>query len=478
LTDVAPRSQPPGNSHLLVICSLLIRAAAVCALLSVALFNGYPIVFSDTASYLLTGLTFIAFWPFRSPGYSIFTKLASLGISAWLVVGVQAIIVVYVLDKTCAYLLGNERRYRDICLLASISVLAALTSLPWLVSQLMPDVFAGIVFLSSFLLAFDDQLPSRSRLSLAAILMISTAVHTSLLPIAAFFVALLIILKLAARLRKAATLRGAVFASLVVPLIAGGLSTATLNYRMHLGFKFSPSGQLFILSRLFADGLAADFLRENCPKQPLIACRYLSNLPRTQTEFLFENHPLLWEMMGHQGEMDEIVHGTLATHKLRFLTSSFKETLLQFVAFRTGDEVRSYHAREWNRAVLAQVFPRDFQAFLNSKETRGQLLPLANAAAAIDTVTFWLSVVICLAFSCTKAMRRLNRFFYAALAFLLINAAVCATFSGVFDRYQSRVAWLAVFCATIYICSWFKNRHRKENLSQKHSAPQTPSLVG
>ncbi|MGB8493065.1 MAG: hypothetical protein WCE53_01575 [Candidatus Acidiferrum sp.] len=467
MTDVAPRSQPRGNPHLLVIRSLLIRAAAVCALLWVALFNGYPIVFSDTASYLLTGLTFIAFWPFRSPGYSIFTKLASLGISAWLVIGVQAIIVVYVLDKTCEYLIGNERRYRDICLLASVSILAALTSLPWLVSQLMPDVFAGIVFLSSFLLAFNDQLPWKSRMSLAAILMISTAAHTSLLPIAACFVTLLIIIKLVARLRRAATLRGAVLASLIVPLIAGGLSTATLNYRMHLGFRFSPSGQLFMLSRLFADGLAADFLRENCPKQPLIACSYLSQLPHTQTEFLFENHPLLWEMIGHQGEMDEIVHGTLATHKLGFLTSSIKETLLQFAAFRTGDEVRSYQAKEWNRAVVAQVFPRDFRAFLSSKETRGHLLPLANAAVAIDTVAFWLSVVICLAFSCIKPMGRLNQFFYSAMAFLLINAAVCATFSGVFDRYQSRVAWLAALCATTYICSWFKDRHRAENLSQE-----------
>jgi hypothetical protein len=445
---------------------VLVRSAAVCALLWVALFNGYPIIFSDTASYLLTGLTFIAHWPFRSPGYSIFTKLTSLGISAWLVIGVQAIIVVYVLDKTCEYLMGNERRNREICLLASVSVLGALTSLPWLVSQLMPDVFAGIVFLSSFLLAFNDQLPARSRISLAAILMISTGVHTSLLPIAALFVALLIIIKLVVRLRRAATLRGAVLASLVVPLIAGGLSTATLNYRMHLGFKFSPSGQIFMLSRLFADGLAADFLRDNCPKQPLIACDYLSQLPRTQLEFLFENHPLLEEMVEHNDEMDEIVHGTLSTHKLRFLTSSIKETFLQLAALRTGDEVRSYHAKEWNRDAVAQVFPRDFPAFLNSKETRGQLLPWANAAAAIDTVTFWLSVVICLAFSCIKAMGRLNQFFYAAMAFLLINAAVCATFSGVFDRYQSRVAWLAALCATAFVCSWVKDRHYAKSLGQ------------
>jgi len=464
LTDVEPTSQTLGTPRLPVLRSLLIRAAAACVLLWVAWVNGYPIIFSDTGSYLLTGSTLNALWPFRSPGYSIFTKLTGLGISAWLIVGVQAIIVVYVLDKTCEYLLGNERHYRDICLLASVSILAALTSLPWLVSQLMPDVFAGIAFLSAFLLAFDEQLRLKSRLSLAAILMISIAAHTSLLPIATLFVGLLIITNVIARQHRAAPFRKAILASLVVPLIAAGLSTATLNYRMHLGFKFSPSGQLFMMSRLFADGLAADFLRENCPKRPLIACRYLSNLPRTQTEFLFENHPLLEEMVENQDEMDELVHGTLATYKLRFLTSSIKETLLQIVAFRTGDEVRSYHAEEWNMAALAQVFPGDLRAFLNSKQSRGQFLSLANAAAAIDTVAFWLSVGICVASIWFKAMKRLNHFFYAAMAYLLINAAVCATFSGVFDRYQSRVAWLAALCATFYICSWFKDRQSAKTL--------------
>jgi hypothetical protein len=89
---------------------------------------------------------------------------------------------------------------------------------------------------------------------------------------------------------------------------------------------------------------------------------------------------------------------------------------------------------------------------------------LANAAAAIDTVAFWLSIAICLAFIWAKAVGRLNRFFYAAMAFLLINAAVCATFSGVFDRYQSRVAWLAALCATTYICSRFRDRHSAKRL--------------
>ena len=45
---------------------LLIAAIAVLMLLSVALYNGYPTLFSDTGAYLLTGTTFVAFPPVRA----------------------------------------------------------------------------------------------------------------------------------------------------------------------------------------------------------------------------------------------------------------------------------------------------------------------------------------------------------------------------------------------------------------------------
>ena len=47
------------------------------------------------------------------------------------------------------------------------------------------------------------------------------------------------------------------------------------------------------------------------------------------------------------------------------------------------------------------------------------------------------------------------------MAFLAINAAVCATFAGVFDRYQSRVAWLVPFCLMAYVCAGLKERQRE-----------------
>ncbi len=450
LEDANCSLQPELEKQEYRVQRLFVGAVATFLLLSIALYNGYPTVFSDTGGYLLTGKFFVALAPFRAPGYAIFTRLTSLGISAWFTIVTQAIMVVYVLHETCDYLLDGDRKFADLYFLASVSVMAALTSLPWLVSLLMPDVFAGVLFLSAFLLAFADELRRVQRIALAAIFTISIAAHTSLFPIAALFVVAVIILRHVSRTPHAIFSTNSVLVWLLVPIIAAGIGTAALHRHLGLGFQLSPSRNSFLLARLFGDGLAADFLHENCPKRRFISCRYLSHLPRTQEEFLFQ-HPLYLELKGHEDEMEEIVRGTLLAYPVRFVTSSAKETLLQLSALRTGDEIRSFGARKWNSEVIPRVFPGDLQAFLNARQYHDRLIPLADASGVVDTTVFWLSIAICLFFAGTGRFGRINMFFYSAIAYLLINASICATFAGVYDRYQSRVAWILPLCLTAYI---------------------------
>lgn len=435
---------------------LLIGAVAVFLLLSVAIYNGYPTLFSDTGSYLLTGTTFVAFPPVRAPGYSIFTRFTSLEISAWLTILAQAIIVVYVLRETCAYFIEDDRKIADLCLLASVSALALLTSLPWLVSLLMPDVFAGVVFLSAFLLVFAGRLRLIQKISLAAILMISVSTHMSLLPIAILFIVAAVALKFAVpRQQDGRTVR-TVLAWLLVPVIFSAVTTAALNREMGLGFQVSPSRNDFLLARLFGDGLARDFLRQNCPSPRFaVSCKYLSHLPRTQEEFLFRG--LMYrDLIQHPEEMDRIVRGTLLTYPVRFVASSASETWHQLTVFRTGDEIRSYGAWRWNYSAMQQVYPAEYSAFQNSRQITGRLLNLANFAAAIDSKIFWLSFIACVILAWTGRYERVNKVFYAAMLFLVINAAICASLSGVYDRYQSRVVWLMPFCLTAYACCFVK----------------------
>jgi hypothetical protein len=255
-----------------------------------------------------------------------------------------------------------------------------------------------------------------------------------------------------------------------VPILAAGFWTMNLNREMGLGFRLAPSRNTFLLARLFGNGMAADFLRENCPSRPFIACRYLSNLPQTPEQFLFW-HPLVRDLKGHEDEMDAMTRGIILAHPLRFLVSSANGTLLQLASISTGDEIRTYRAPQWNNSAIQQVFPGDFQAMSNDRQFRGRLLPLADAVARIHIKIFWLSVVACLLLARTGRFARVNQIFYSALIFLLINAAICATFAGVYDRYQNRVAWIIPFCLTAYMSCLAREWKRSAVLSQDPACP-------
>ena len=232
---------------------LFVGALAACALVSVALYNGYPTVFSDTGGYLLTGKFLIALPPFRAPGYAIFTRLTSMGISAWFTIAVQAAMVVYVLYETCDYLIEGDRKFADLYFLASVCVLTAADQPALAGFAAHAGRFCGLLFLSAFLLAFAEELRPIQRIVLAAIFTISVAAHASLLPIAVLFVVVAVHLKAQAddRTARAFPSTRSVLAWLLVPILAAGIFTAALNRQMGLGFRLSPSRNAFLLAQAF-----------------------------------------------------------------------------------------------------------------------------------------------------------------------------------------------------------------------------------
>jgi hypothetical protein len=437
---------------------------AICMVLWVGLNNGYPTVYPDTGGYLYTGAFHVALPPFRSPVYSVFMEWMSLGISAWFIVIAQAVVAVFALYEALRLAIPGESKFRDYCMLGIAFALAALTSLPWQASLLMPDIFAGTVFLSAFSVAFNGRLRLAERVVLAAILTISVGAHQSLLPIAALFVAALVVPRIVGyRLPGAPPLK-TMLAWLLIPIAVSCLWTANLNRNMGLGFRLSVSGNEFLLGRLFDNGLANNYLHSNCPRKGYIACRHLNDLPTTTEQFLFWN-PLLHDMDVNREEIDEIVYGTLAAHPLRFAADSILQTARQFATFRTGQEVRDFalNAPNWNPAVIQLVLPHDSHAFSNSRLIRGRLLGLIRVLSPVHSAVFWLSAAGCLMFALTKRFDQPNAFFYSAIAFLAINAAVCGSLAGVYDRYQSRVAWILPLCFACYVCRVFEKRQRVDS---------------
>ena len=430
--------------------TLLFGALAAGLFCWVAFYNGYPVVTPDSGGYLYSGAFNVPVWPFRAPGYGTFMKWTRLGTTNWFTIAAQALMVVYILRETLAHLVGGQKRYIERCLLYGACALVLLTGLPWLVSELMPDVFAGVLFLCAYLLTFAGELGRGKRIVLVLILTICVASHTSFLPIACLFVVTLMALRFMDRQSPTLPPIRPVLAWLLVPILAAGFYTAFQNQAMGLGFSLSPTKYDFLLGRLFGNGMAEDYLRENCSKQAFISCRYLAHLPHHQSEFLFQ-HPLIRDLKGHDDEVKAIIHGAISANPGRFVVASANEAWLQLFSLRTGGDTRLDVLTDVNFFDILRVIPREFQPFFIGKQFTGFLWPLTDAMASVHVGIFWMSVAMCAVLAWRRRFARIDKFFVSAVLFLIINAAVCGALSGLDDRYQSRVAWLMPFCLLAYV---------------------------
>jgi len=133
-------------------------------LLAPAIANGFPLIFADTGGYLLR--------PFahtlelgRSAIYGAFLA-AGMQFYFWPNIVLQAILSAWIVVLVLR--VNGLRRAR--WALAVIAALSMLTSLPWYVDLLMPDVFVPLSVLAFYLLTFRrDGLSRFERIGLGAV---------------------------------------------------------------------------------------------------------------------------------------------------------------------------------------------------------------------------------------------------------------------------------------------------------------------
>ena len=448
----------PARSVAVSLAVVLLGAAM---LVWPALMNGYPLLFGDTGVYLQDGIHLHVTWA-RPMFYGLFMLPLHLRVTTWPVVIVQAIVAACVLLLTLRLFLPRLSQWT---LIPVTAALAAATSLPWFVSQLMPDVFAGLLVLTlAGLLMAPERL---SRLGQAAALLFASVcitMHLSLLPISLALVATLWLVRvwLGLRLRGADLLRGAAAPALAIVLIV--LPNAVFLHK----FSPSPYGKIFVLARVLADGPGRNALERECPRPGWTLCDVRAELTDNADDMLWSDQ----EVMVRAGGQDRVAAqawpvigaavraepGTVAWDALR-------NAATQFVSFGSGDALlkpSSHNDQAWTKE-----FPPGEQArYRASRQYRG----LTLLRAWLQDVHIGLASlsIAALAASAWVALRRrrvIGGLYAAILTALLANAFVSGALSGVFDRYQSRFVWLAVFAALLMLLDWWTERRRSAHTS-------------
>jgi hypothetical protein len=418
----------------------------VALMMAPALWNGYPLIYFDSEDYVEMAFTFQPIvW--RIMTYSVMMTVARAFDTLWVIPLLHAVLTTWVLHEAVMGFIG---RWRHVVFLGVGLALALFTGLPWVASQLLADVFAGIAVLGIAALAFGEGLQRWRRVALAVISAISICVHMSHVAVAAGLLMVLVVMWGLSRWLRRMPRPRMVAASAAI--IGGILLVPATHYLIMGRFVFSESGQVLQLALYVQNGVAKAYLDEVCPAGAnLEMCDYKDELPRTADEFLWGDSPFS-EMGGWSKLHDEssfIVKDAMRRFPLLVLKAAGKNFIEQIDSIESGEDLvpMTWHF------VKTQLrrFPDEFKEFRFARQQRRPAInftPLNDFQIPINQAAEMVTLVL-LVVAWRRRDRTTTGLALLVTAAILGNAFVCGALSNPHDRYQNRVVWLALFTAVV-----------------------------
>ncbi|MBL6936333.1 MAG: hypothetical protein ISS15_13235 [Alphaproteobacteria bacterium] len=417
-------------------------------LLSVAAWNGFPIIFYDTGAYMLQGLGHV-FIAERSPIYSAFLEWAGGRYSLWLVAIAQCAITAFVMVEFARAIRPQMSLW---VVLAIGAALCVATGLPWYAAQIEPDCFVALVPMAIYLLAFGDLGRTRNVL-LCVAAAVSIACHPSHIVLGALLSSAIVAMRLAPmRWIEANGLSQPKIALMLVALAAAMVTVLLANYLFTKHVFFSRSGAIFLEARLMEDGLIKPVLDTDCATRPYAVCRYKDRLPRRADTWLWMADRSPFRHLGgfaRRGPEAAILVGeSLKRYPLTNLIVALQDGALQFFWFQTGDGIVP---QEWvlNREFKIAI-PQQVSAYDRAYQQEGEIWFLPFNLVHVPVALLTLAALYLILRRVWRGRDWRGGVLPAFVLLALIgNAMICGALSGPHGRYQSRIMWLPVFAVAL-----------------------------
>jgi hypothetical protein len=442
---------------------LLLVLAGTLLLCLPALWNGFPLVYSDTGAYLATA--FEGSVPLARPtGYGLFIRYTALGGCIWLPLVAQSMLFAALVLRTVRVVVPSNA---IIGYVLGMVAVAGLTGMSWYASQLMPDVFTGLVVLGFFLILFDAELGLLGKVAIACGLFIFSFSHYShaalLLGLAGTMLAFAGLQRLRKRKIPFAFLR-IVWA--LVPAIFAVLSFYYVNYSNGFGWRMTRASHVFTMARLAETGLLREYLHTSCPEKQWSLCPYADSLPATAAEFIWEDDSPFkktgyWE--NSREGYDSLLNDFFG--RKQFLKGYMKEAAkagyAQLFALSVGEGITPYNETSSPYKFFARAKPEDVPAYLASQQFQREFSFEWEKKAL--WMTMLLSLLLMVGIVIVKGRANSATIIWlTALSLLsyLANAILTGALANVYSRLQSRIAWLIPFVACLFIVALFRRREK------------------
>lgn len=435
-----------------ILNSLGIYLLLCLALMVYPILNGYPVVYSDTASYLGNG--FALEMPFDRPiTYGLFMVLTSFfGISLWLTVICQSLIAAWTI-KTFRDLFFKD--LTDTALILTTLIISVIPGLSWYTGQLMPDFLTGIAFLC-LLIGLHPLAGMNMRIAAGIFFMLAAASHISH-PV--FLLALIILLYMS----------GVLFRGIVVDFIKTGrfplyIFLTVLSYLLMLT-PVSKSSHVFLMGTLVENGILKEYLEKHCGEKHYTLCDWKDRLPGKAWEFIWEPGALDagggWK--GTKTEYREIIRGTFTDPVLlkKHISKSVSNTFRQLSLMKNGDGNGPFLPGSLNDRRISERVGMEIDSFRQARQQQGLGRMLILNPVIPWFVLFSISLMSIIVFLTRKKQKGWIYLFLFVCIAVIVNAFICATFSGATDRLNGRIIWLIPMISIMMVWSLLADHFSK-----------------
>jgi hypothetical protein len=460
--------------------SLSLLVAAFLVFMAPALWNGFPLIFTDSLSYLASGIKWLA--PVDRPiFYGLFTRLSNLIIELWGLVILQTALVIYLLFRLANSLFPDLAK--KIVLLWIIAV-GVTTSAPWFVSQISADIFTSCLFLTIIILALVCEQASLKSIALLWILMVfEICMHSANLFIGLILFFCIIGItwwqrKSSGYIKKFALITTTAFVMSMVLIVAS-------NAIFKQGLTFNRWGKVIFLARILEDGPGLQYLNSVCEVQDLKTCAALplfNEAVKREGELGFTDNPelknlvlnaLLWDgginASGGLSNVNQdatlIIRGSLKAYPWEMTKAFINNTYDQFRTFSVGNQFASTaHIVAINDFFKAN-FPSNYQSYTGSHQYDGGVKVITSALnekyqLIIYLSSFMIFALVIYSLKTQSGSSSVKLVIFSLIVFLIANAMITGGISAVFDRYQSRVIWLLPAISFLCAIDIFRRRYK------------------
>jgi len=423
-----------------------------------ALYNGFPLLYPDSMTYLGDGSTVARavflhqlsdYYGMRSFFYSLGILPFHWNISPWPIVALQSLLVAWVLWLVVRTIATRHTISRY---LAVVLLLSLLTGVSWYSAFIMPDILGPLVYLSIYLLVFAPETLSRAEhFALYPIAVWGITSHTTHFMLAAGLWLLLVLFAAIERHHIQRRIRSLAEVAVLLA-VAAGLQLALHGY---LYGKPSLNGEHppYLMARILGDGTGRKYLEQHCPKVGWAICNHLGQITGDSDDFLWGPNGAFSaasdddQQLMSQQEMPFVL-ATLRAYPREQLAASAANFWGQLKSFG----IYGFDPSPYILDSFATTLPKARGSYAASRQANGALPLDMLTEIQLWTVLPSLGIIaVSLALLGRRYSLRLAGLSLIVISIVLANAFVSGVLSVVDDRYGCRVIWLIPLLAAIFL---------------------------